>query len=118
MKRYAVSEPSSGDAVRVLFDLPARRQAALRVGSVRLAPGERVPPVGLSQHLADEVALLVSGSLYGESAGVPFAVSAGEVTHIPAGEPHWAVAGDGGAEVFWLWFGTMEGENGSTDRAQ
>jgi quercetin dioxygenase-like cupin family protein len=100
--------------VQVLLDLAARDRAALRAGSVRLAPGQRVPDEGLSRHAVDEVSLIVAGSLRGESGGEGFDVAAGEVTLIPAGEAHWARAGDEGAEIFWIWFGDVAAEDRSS----
>lgn len=98
------------DPVQTLLDLPSRAGAALRVGSVRLAPGQRVPAEGLSRHGVEEVALITAGSLRGESGGEAFAIGANEVSWIPAGEAHWAVAGDEGAELLWVWFGDVDAE--------
>ncbi len=95
--------------VRTLLDLAPKDTAALRAGSVTLAPGQRVPVEGWSAHAADELSLIVSGSLIGVSGEAAFAVGDGDVTLIPAGEAHWAVAGPDGAEVFWVWFGDLEG---------
>jgi len=100
------------DPVQTLLDLPFRRGAALRAGSVRLSPGQRVPAEGLSRHGVDEVSLITAGSLRGESGDEAFEAAAGEVTWIPAGEAHWAVAGDEGAEIFWIWFGDVGAEAG------
>ena len=102
-------DPAEGP-VRTLFDLAPRDAAALRAGSVRLAPGQRVPAEGTSQHGVDEVSLIVSGSLRGRSGDEAFTIGAGDVTLIPAGEAHWAVAGEDGAEIFWVWFGDVAGE--------
>lgn len=95
--------------VRTLLDLAARDGAALRAGSVTLAPGQRVPAEGWSVHAADELSLIVRGGLTGVSGDAGFAVGGGDVTLIPAGEAHWAVAGPEGAEVFWVWFGDVAG---------
>lgn len=95
--------------VRSLLDLAARDGAALRAGSVTLAPGQRVPAEGWSAHTAEELSLITAGSLSGVAGDDAFEVAAGEVTLIPAGEAHWAVAGPEGAEVFWVWFGDVEG---------
>jgi quercetin dioxygenase-like cupin family protein len=95
--------------VRTLLDLASRDGAALRAGSVTLAPGQRVPADGWSTHTAEELSLVTAGSLSGVAGDDAFEVVAGEVTLIPAGEEHWAVAGPAGAEVFWVWFGDVEG---------
>ncbi len=94
--------------VRTLLDLAPKDGAALRAGSVTLAPGQRVPAEGWSAHAAEELSLIVSGSLTGVSGDAPFEVGGGDVTLIPAGEAHWAVAGPSGAEVFWIWFGAVD----------
>lgn len=104
-----VPEGAPALGVRTLLDLAPQDRAALRAGSVTLAPGQRVPAEGWSAHAADELSLIVSGSLTGVSGEVPFAVGAGDVTLIPAGEAHWAVAGPDGAEIFWVWFGAVDG---------
>ena len=108
MRRLPLFPESSEEPVQTLLELAPREAAALRAGSVRLAPHQRVPIEGLSVHEADELSLIVSGSLSGVSGDVPFEVGAGDVTLIPAGEEHWAVAGDGGAEIFWCWFGRID----------
>lgn len=110
MRELPLFPATSDDPVQTLLEIEPRAAAKLRAGSVRLAPNQRVPFEGLSVHGADELSLIVSGSLSGESGGEPFAVGAGDVTLIPAGEEHWAVAGDGGTEIFWVWFGTLDGE--------
>lgn len=109
--RLLSDDPAEGP-VRTLFDLAPRDGAALRVGAVRLAPGQRVPDEGTSRHGVEEASLIVSGSLRGQSGGEAFAIEAGDVTLIPSGEAHWAVAGDEGAEIFWAWFGDVAGEGG------
>lgn len=99
----------AGEAgVATLLDLGQRPKPRFRAGSVRLAPGQRVPVTGVSAHTADEVSYVISGSLSGASGGQPFATVAGEVSHIPAGEEHWAEAGPDGADVFWCWYGDVD----------
>lgn len=113
MRRLKLSSEESAEGpVRTLFDLAPRDGAALRVGAVRLQPGQRVPDEGTSRHGVDEASLIVSGSLSGQSGGEAFTIAAGDVTLIPAGEAHWAVAGHEGAEIFWAWFGDVAGEAG------
>jgi quercetin dioxygenase-like cupin family protein len=105
MKRFPFHDASSPEAVQRLVELHTATRAALQVGSVRLEPGQRVPDEGASQHPVDEVSLVVKGSLTATSGGESCVLRAGEVSLIPAGEPHWAVAGEEGAEIFWLHFG-------------
>jgi quercetin dioxygenase-like cupin family protein len=115
MQRFMRDDGSHEDApVRVLLDLLPRDGAALRAGTVRLSPGQRVPGEGLSRHAVDELALIVAGSLRAESGGEAADLGAGEVTLIPAGEPHWARAGDHGAEIFWVWFGDVAAEDAAS----
>ena len=107
----ATSAPAAASPVRTLLDLSARRAAALRVGRVRLVPGQRVPDQGVSRHAVEEVSMIVAGSLTGVAGGERFAIGAGDVTWIPAGEEHWATAGANGAEILWAWFGDVAGED-------
>ncbi|MBX3142626.1 MAG: cupin domain-containing protein [Trueperaceae bacterium] len=95
--------------VATLLELGAPPAPGFRAGSVRLAPGQRVPAEGLSVHAADEVSYVVAGSLSGVCGGEEFKTFAGEVSLIPAGEEHWAVAGPDGAEIFWCWYGNVSG---------
>lgn len=95
--------------VATLLELGAPPAPGFRAGSVRLAPGQRVPAEGLSVHAADEVSYVVAGSLSGVCGGEEFKTVAGEVSLIPAGEEHWAVAGPDGAEIFWCWYGNVSG---------
>jgi quercetin dioxygenase-like cupin family protein len=105
MKRFPFRDALHSAAVQRLLELRVGVHAALQVGSVRLEPGQRVPDEGTSQHPVDEVSLVVKGSLTATSGGETCELVAGDVSLIPAGEPHWAVAGDEGAEIFWLHFG-------------
>jgi quercetin dioxygenase-like cupin family protein len=118
MRRFRTDDASHGDApVRVLLDLLPRDGAALRAGTVRLSPDQRVPEEGLSRHAVDELALIVAGSLQAESGGEDAELTAGDVTLIPAGEAHWARAGEDGAEIFWVWFGDVAREDAASSAA-
>lgn len=105
------SNATEASPVRTLLDLAPRDGAALRAGHVRLAPGQRVPAEGDSRHAVEEISLIVAGSLTGTTGGEAFAIETGDVTWIPAGEAHWAVAGPDGAEIFWVWFGDIAAED-------
>jgi quercetin dioxygenase-like cupin family protein len=106
MKLLKLTEPApASEPVQTLIEMTAPGKALLKVGSVHLKPGQRVPAEGLSEHTVDEVSLVLSGSLTGESGNDPFVISAGEISLIPAGEAHWARAGDAGVELLWIWFG-------------
>lgn len=109
MRRLPLFSDPTDVGVSTLLDLGNGVGAAFRAGSVRLAPGQRVPAEGWSVHAADEVSYIVSGSLTGMCGGDEFATVAGEVSVIPAGEEHWAVAGPEGAEIFWCWYGDVDG---------
>lgn len=100
---------STDTGVSTLLDLTGPTGPAFRAGSVRLAPGQRVPGDGWSVHAADEVSYIVAGSLTGVCGGEAFETVAGEVSLIPAGEEHWAVAGPDGAAIFWCWYGDVNG---------
>lgn len=109
MRLFPLFSDAGSVGVQTLLDLAPTRGAALRVGSVRLAPGQRVPGEGVSVHSADEVSYIVTGSLTGVCSGAEFETVAGEVSLIPAGEEHWAEAGPDGAEIFWCWYGEVTG---------
>lgn len=107
MRLYQLIGEAAEGGVATLLELGVASGPRFRAGSVRLAPGQRVPAEGLSAHTAEEVSYVVAGSLSGECGGRPFTTVAGEVSHIPAGEEHWAVAGPEGAVVFWCWYGDL-----------
>lgn len=109
MRLFPLFEDPTDVGVTTLLDLGRRPGPAFRAGSVRLAAGQRVPGEGVSVHAADEVSYIVAGSLSGVCGGQEFSTAAGEVSLIPAGEEHWAVAGPDGAEIFWCWYGDVEG---------
>jgi len=109
MRKLPLFPLGAAEPVQTLLDLAAMPNAALRAGSVKLSPNQRVPAEGWSGHSAEELSLIVSGSLTGVCGGAEFQAGAGDVTLIPAGEQHWAVAGSDGAEIFWCWFGEVDG---------
>lgn len=71
-------------------------------GSARFEAGQRLPATGTGSHTGDEVSYIISGSLSGESGGVAFEIGAGDLTIIPAGEEHWAVAGPEPVELIYV----------------
>jgi len=91
-----------------LLDLPPEKVAGLRVGTARLAKGERVPPEGESVHAQDEVSILLKGTATLDAGGVTREVGPGEVVYIPAGEPHSSEAKED-CEIFWVLFGGSDG---------
>lgn len=91
-----------GQVNRVLFDYAAGQTGALKIGSVRFEPGQRLPAEGAGSHAEHELSFIITGSLTGESGGVPFSIGGGHLTLIPAGEEHWAVAGPDGADILYV----------------
>lgn len=91
-----------GQINRVLFDYTADATKVLKVGSVRFEPGQRLPVEGAGSHLEDELSYIIAGSLTGESGGQAFSIQGGDMTLIPAGEEHWAVAGPDGADLIYV----------------
>ncbi|WP_174614812.1 cupin domain-containing protein [Virgibacillus ihumii] len=77
-------------------------RSSVQFGTVVIAPGERVPNEGCSQHAENEYSIIIKGELEGESGGVPYKVSASNSTFIPAGEKHWAInTGEQPCEIVW-----------------
>ena len=60
-------------------------------GILEFAAGTRLPSEGFSAHEQDEVSFIVSGKLEAVSGGQPATLKAGDISFIPAGEPHWAL---------------------------
>lgn len=65
--------------------------AEVKFGYVSIPTGERLPKEGTTFHEEQEYSFITKGSLVGESGGVPFEMSAGEASFIPAGELHWCM---------------------------
>lgn len=91
-----------GQINRVLFDYTDGNTKVLKIGSVRFESGQRLPVEGTGSHLEDELSYIISGSLSGESGGQAFSIGGGDLTIIPAGEEHWAVAGPDGADLIYV----------------
>lgn len=87
---------------RVLFDYTDSGTKVIKIGSVRFQPNQRLPAEGTGSHAEDELSYIISGSLSGESGGQAFDIGGGDLTLIPAGEEHWAVAGPDGADLIYV----------------
>lgn len=87
-----------------LLALTPDRLAGLRVGTAKVAKGERVPPQGYSTHAQDEISLLLAGSVTLEAGGGSREVGAGELVWIPAGEAHRSLAHEE-SEIVWMLYG-------------
>lgn len=91
--------PPKLEGLKALFE----KGENVRFGLVSIAPGERVPGQGLSNHSEDEYSYVIDGAIEGECGGHPFNISTGEASFIPAGEEHWAINnGDGDCEIVWV----------------
>jgi quercetin dioxygenase-like cupin family protein len=74
----------------------------LRMGTVVIPPGKRVPLSGVSNHQENEYSIIVKGSIVTETKGKTYRVSSGEATFIPAGQEHIAY-NDGTEECELVW---------------
>lgn len=104
MERHRLDYPQSPQQVLSLLRLPAESLADLELGTARLARGERVPLEGNSQHARHEVSVILKGALDVDIEGGSTRVAAGEVTVIPAGQKHTAIALEE-TELIWVFFG-------------
>jgi len=68
-----------------------QNESAVKVGTVTIYPGEKVPLTGVSNHEENEYSVIVKGSLLTEIKGKQYRVSAGQATFIPKGEEHIAI---------------------------
>lgn len=96
---YRVSGPAP---TRQLLEFAEGQVGSVTFGSARFEPGQRLPAEASGSHAGDEVSYIISGQLSGESGGEAFSIGAGDLTIIPAGEPHWAVAGPEPVELIYV----------------
>ncbi|WP_042355699.1 cupin domain-containing protein [Bacillus rubiinfantis] len=79
---------------------------AVKVGTVSIPPGKRVPLTGVSNHKENEYSIIVKGSIVTETKGKTYRVSSGEATFIPAGQEHIAYNdGEEDCEIVWVLVG-------------
>lgn len=74
-------------SLRILFN-EEKNDTNIKVGTVTIYPGQRVPLTGVSNHSENEYSVIVKGSLITEIYGEQQRVSSGQATYIPAGEEH------------------------------
>lgn len=78
----------------------------LKVGTVKIPPGKRVPLTGVSNHKENEYSIVVKGSIVTETNGKTYRVSSGDATFIPAGEEHIAYNDTNeDCEIVWVLVG-------------
>ncbi len=70
------------------FELP---HGTAITGILEFAAGTRLPMTGVSAHEQDEVSFILSGKLEAVSGGESATLESGDISFIPAGEPHWAL---------------------------
>ncbi|MGP4081577.1 cupin domain-containing protein [Pseudalkalibacillus sp. R45] len=88
-------------SLRTLFE-EEKQDITVKVGTVTIHPGERVPLAGVSNHEENEYSVIVKGSILTEIKDEQTRVSAGQATFIPAGEEH--IAFNDGSEACELVF--------------
>ncbi|WP_264737688.1 cupin domain-containing protein [Cytobacillus firmus] len=78
----------------------------IKVGTVVIPPGKRVPLTGVSNHKENEYSIIVKGSIVTETKGRTYRVSSGDATFIPAGQEHIAFNdSDEDCEIVWVLVG-------------
>ncbi|EFV76629.1 cupin domain-containing protein [Cytobacillus pseudoceanisediminis] len=78
----------------------------LKVGTVVIPPGKRVPLTGVSNHKENEYSIIVKGSIVTETKGRTYRVSSGDATFIPAGQEHIAYNDSNeDCEIVWVLVG-------------
>jgi quercetin dioxygenase-like cupin family protein len=74
-------------SLRTLFH-EEKNNTNVKVGTVTIYPGQRVPLTGVSNHSENEYSVIGKGTLKTEIDGKQQRVSSGQATYIPAGEEH------------------------------
>ncbi len=78
----------------------------LKMGTVTIPPGKRVPLKGVSNHQENEYSIIIKGSIMTETNGQTLRVSSGEATFIPAGQEHIAYNDSNeDCEIIWVLVG-------------
>jgi mannose-6-phosphate isomerase-like protein (cupin superfamily) len=75
--------------------LPAKAEFSLPhgmaiTGILEFRAGTRLPTTGCSIHAEDEVSFILSGALQAVSGDEHATLRTGDISFIPANEPHWA----------------------------
>ncbi|PLT33090.1 cupin domain-containing protein [Bacillus sp. V5-8f] len=98
-------DPLSAVPMRNLFE-KMNVSGNLKMGTVSIPAGKRVPVEGVSKHTENEYSIIVKGSLAVESGGTTYRISSGDATFIPAGEEHIAFNdGEEDCEIIWVLVG-------------
>ncbi|WP_257350716.1 cupin domain-containing protein [Pseudalkalibacillus decolorationis] len=99
--KEVTAEQNKAFSLRTLFK-EEKGDSNVKVGTVTINPGERVPLTGVSNHEENEYSVIVKGTLLTEIDGNQCRVSSGQATFIPAGEEH--IAFNDGSEECELVF--------------
>ncbi|MDM5201087.1 cupin domain-containing protein [Fictibacillus enclensis] len=82
-------EENQAYSLRTVFQ-ELTKNTSVKIGTVTVYPGEKVPLTGVSNHTEDEYSIITKGTLLTEINGKQCRVSSGQATFIPAGEEHTA----------------------------
>jgi quercetin dioxygenase-like cupin family protein len=104
MKVFKLKYPSAPEQVLPLLEMQPGQGASLKMGTVRLNKGDRIPLEGYSRHDEFEISVILAGGLEVKCAGEQHTLRAGEFSLIRAGEEHWARAIED-TELMWFCFG-------------
>ncbi|MBG9447312.1 MULTISPECIES: cupin domain-containing protein [Bacillaceae] len=98
-------DPNAAVPLKTVFSQKALA-GDLKVGTVVIPPGKRVPLTGVSNHSENEYSIIVKGSIVTETNGKTYRVSSGEATYIPAGQEHIAYNdSEEDCEIVWVLVG-------------
>ncbi|MCU1806366.1 cupin domain-containing protein [Cytobacillus firmus] len=98
-------DPNAAVPLKTVFSQKALA-GDLKVGTVVIPPGKRVPLSGVSNHKENEYSIIVKGSIVTETNGKTYRVSSGEATYIPAGQEHIAYNdSEEDCEIVWVLVG-------------
>ncbi|MFB7142312.1 MULTISPECIES: cupin domain-containing protein [unclassified Bacillus (in: firmicutes)] len=90
-------------SLKTIFNENSIEGGKTQFGTVLVPPKARIPISGFGSHNQDEYSIVIKGSIYTESAGESFHLTAGDATLIPAGEEHWAINdSDEDCEIVWV----------------
>lgn len=99
------ADPNAAVPLKTVFSHEAMSKS-MKMGTVVIPPGKRVPLTGVSNHQENEYSIVIKGSIVTETIGKTFKVTSGEATFIPAGQEHIAYNdGDEDCEIVWVLVG-------------
>ncbi|WP_408010070.1 cupin domain-containing protein [Pseudalkalibacillus sp. A8] len=96
-----VAQENRAFSLRTLFE-EENQNTTVKIGTVTIHPGERVPLTCVSNHEENEYSVIVKGTILTEIDDKQIRVSAGQATFIPAGKEH--IAFNDGKEACELVF--------------